>query len=347
MLAVGSSSAPTAPPLRLELVARGLEAPVQALAAPGDAERIFVVEQPGRIRVLEGGRLRAEPFADLERVVREGGERGLLGLAFHPRYATNGLLYVDYVDLEGDTVVAELRTNGERVVRGSRRTLFAVDQPYENHKGGGLAFGPDGLLYVALGDGGSAFDPEGRSQDPSSRLGKLVRLDPADPWRRWEIVGLGLRNPWRFSFDPTTGDLYVGDVGQDRWEEIDVVPAGLLGRTLLNFGWDVFEGDARMERKRPGPGRLVRPVHTYAHGDACSVTGGLVYRGDRLPSLRGRYLFGDFCTGELWSFRLARLESEGVRRESPRIPGITSFGLDARGEVLLTSLGGDVYRLVR
>jgi len=206
-------------------------------------------------------------------------------------------------------------------------------------------FGPDGYLYVGMGDGGSGGDPENRAQNLRERLGKLLRLNVDRRGARWEIVGYGLRNPWRFSFDRANGDLYIGDVGQGSWEEIDYTPRRSAG--LENYGWDVYEGNATYERKNPNPaGRLVMPVHVYANqGDDCSVTGGFVYRGRSIPSLRGRYIFGDFCSGKIWTLRVSGGRATGVRQERIRAGNLSSFGEDARGELYATTLSGVVFRI--
>jgi glucose/arabinose dehydrogenase len=339
------TTTPTLPaskePLRLVEVASGLASPVQVVAT-GEPGTLYVVEQEGTIRVLRGPAVEPAPFLDISDQVLAGGEQGLLALAFHPGFPDDPRFYVHYSNLDGDTRVAEYRTTPtgpERV-----RELLAVDQPYENHNGGQLAFGPDGLLYLGLGDGGAAFDPEGRSQDLGTPLGKLLRLDVDGADADWEIGANGLRNPWRFSFDRETGDLWIGDVGQDRWEEVNHVAAGAAG--LLNFGWDVYEGDDRVESKElSGGGQLVRPVAVYAHDVGCSITGGFVYRGAGVPALRGRYLYGDYCSGTVWSLRLENGKATDVRREQVSVPQLTSFGEDADGELYLVSRAGPVYRL--
>jgi glucose/arabinose dehydrogenase len=333
---------PTSPePLRLVRVASGLASPIQVVTAPGTGT-LYVVEQAGTIRELEGARPADEPLLDIRDQVKSGGEQGLLALAFHPGFPDDPRFYVHYSNLDGDTRVAEYRaaeTGAARV-----RELLAAEQPYENHNGGQLAFGPDGLLYLGLGDGGAAFDPEERSQDLGTRLGKLLRIDVDRPGAEWEIAAYGLRNPWRFSFDRETGDLYIGDVGQDRWEEVDFVPAGTDG--LLNFGWDVYEGDERVEdHDLTEAGELVGPVAVYGHDAGCSITGGFVYRGSALPALRGRYLYGDYCSGTVWSLRVEDGDAVDVRRERVTLPLLSSFGEGADGELYLVSQGGSVHRL--
>ena len=325
-------------------VVSGLDAPVHVSAPRSEPGRLYVVEQAGVIRVVENGRLRAEPFLDIRSSVLSGGEQGLLSVAFHPRFAENRRFYVNYTDRNGDTRVVEYRSNGRRALPPSRRELLFVRQPYANHNGGQLAFGPDGYLYVGMGDGGSGGDPENRAQDLASRLGKLLRLNVDRAGAAWQVAGYGLRNPWRFSFDRATGDLYIGDVGQGDWEEIDFLPRVSLG--LENYGWDVFEGRHRFEEKQLNPrGKLVEPVAEYDHSEGCSVTGGFVYRGKDIPALRGRYLYGDYCSGTVWSLRIAGGKATGIRREAIRVDELSSFGEDARGELYLVALGGTVYRL--
>jgi len=331
--------------LVLETVASGLESPVYVTAAPEEPDRLYVVEQAGRIRVLEGEKLVEEPFLDITSQVSSGGERGLLSVAFHPRYASNGLFYVDYTDLNGDTRVKEYRVSSPGAEPVEVRELLYVDQPYANHNGGQLAFGPDGLLYVGMGDGGSSGDPENRAQDLSSRLGKLLRLDVDGSSTEWEMAAYGLRNPWRFSFDRETGDLWIADVGQSSVEEVDFVPLADLQR-LHNFGWDVYEGSEVFADKMPTPGgKLVAPITEYGHDLGCSITGGYVYRGSAVRTQAwGRYFYGDYCSGRIWS--VARWNGEVSRRSHPfRVPGLTSFGEDASGELYLVSTDGVIRRL--
>ena len=327
------------------VVLRGLASLTNVTAPRGGPGRLYVVEQPGRVRIVVNGKLRARPFLDITRLVKSGGEQGLLSVAFHPDYATNRRLYVDYTDLNGNTRVVEYRADkaGTRALPATRRQLFSVRQPYANHNGGQLAFGPDRLLYVGMGDGGSGGDPENRAQNLSSLLGKLLKIDPLKRGAWPVIAAYGLRNPWRFSFDRTTGDLWIGDVGQGDWEEIDWTPRASPG--LENYGWDVYEGNAIYEDKQPTPGGpLVAPVHAYGHDVGYSVTGGFVYRGTRNAGLRGRYVFGDYGSGTVWSLRLAGGKATDVRTET-RIPELSSFGEDASGELYAVSLAGTLYRL--
>jgi glucose/arabinose dehydrogenase len=329
---------------RLVRVAGGLSEPVAVVAAPGQPGRLYVVEQRGTIRVIERGRVRPGFFLDIRNLVRNSGEQGMLGLAFHPNYAKNRRFYVQYTNRGGDTRIFEYRSNGARALTATARQIFALADPYPNHNGGDLVFGPNGLLYVGMGDGGSGGDPEDRAQNMSSLFGKLMTFDVNRPSARPRIVGLGLRNPWRYSFDRANGDLYIGDVGQGSIEEIDYVPRARLG-SLQNYGWDIFEGRSKFEDTPQGPGTLVAPIAQYTHDDGCSVTGGVVYRGKAVKDYVGRYLYGDYCSGIMWSLRVAGGRATSIRRESFRVEGLTSFGEDAAGEVYLTSHDGSVYRL--
>jgi glucose/arabinose dehydrogenase len=289
-------------------VASGFDLPVYVTAAKGENGRLYVVEQGGKIQVLDGGKRRSTPLLDISNLVTAGGEQGLLGLAFHPSYPKVKKLYVQYTARDGSTRVVEYRTNGNRA--SSPRTLFTSRDPYGNHNGGMLAFGPNGRMYFTMGDGGAGGDPENRAQNPRSLFGKLLSLNVATKGVRIEAIGL--RNAWRFSFDRANGDLYIGDVGQGENEEVDYTPAKSPG--LENYGWDVYEGNAKFEDKPLGPGKLVMPVATYSHRDGCSITGGYIYRGSN-ASLRGRYIYGDYCSGTVWSFKLAGGKATGLDRE--------------------------------
>jgi len=339
----GAPAREQAATLRLQRVATGLDGPLHVAAPRSEPGRIYIVEQVGRIRVVEGGRLRAEPFLDIRPLVRSGGEQGLLSIAFHPQYRTNRLFYVQYTDVDGNTRIVEYRSNGRRALPGSRRQLFFQRDPYPNHNGGGLVFGPDGKLYGSVGDGGAGGDPENRAQNLASLFGKLFTIDVNRRGARPQIVALGLRNPWRFSFDRATGDLYIGDVGQNSREEIDYTPRSSPG--LENYGWDVYEGSQRFEDKKPSGGRLVFPIAEYGRSEGYSVTGGFVYRGRAIPALRGRYLYGDFGSGTIWSLRVVKGKATEKRRESIRVESLSSFGEDAAGELYATSLSGTVYRI--
>jgi glucose/arabinose dehydrogenase len=334
----GASSA-----LRLVKVADGLDAPLFATAPAGEAKRLYVVEQGGLIRVVENGAVRAQPFLDLRAKVQAGGEQGLLGLAFARDYATSRTFVVDYTDRNGDTRVVRYRSDGRNGLPGSAKQLLFVKQPYANHNGGMVAYGPDGYVYVGMGDGGSGGDPENRAQNMSTLLGKIVRLDPRKPAAKPVVVVAGVRNPWRFSFDRKNGDLYVGDVGQGAIEEVDWVKWPWQG--LLNFGWDVYEGRAGFEDKALGPGKLVWPVAQYSHDKGCSITGGYAYRGAAVPAAAGRYFYGDYCSGTIWSLRVVAGRATQVRQEPFAVKSLTAFGEDAAGELYLVSQEGTLYRL--
>jgi glucose/arabinose dehydrogenase len=327
--------------------ARGFDSPVYVTAPSSEPGKLYVVEQPGVIRVLVNGKLRAQPFLDIRSLVKSGGEQGLLSVAFHPRYAHNHRFYVDYTDRKGDTHVVEYRSNGTAALPKTARRLLFVDQPFDNHNGGQLQFGPDGKLYVGMGDGGSGGDPGNRAQNLNVRLGKLLRLSVDKRGAPWQVAGYGLRNPWRFSFDRLTHDLYIGDVGQDHWEEVDVrTPRQWRG--LNNYGWRVWEGRSRYTASQQvNPhGTLVFPVVVYSHSQGCSITGGYVYRGRSILSAHGRYFYGDYCSGTIWSLRTAKGKLVGgVRREPFNVSGLSSFGQDAAGELYATSLDGTIYKL--
>jgi glucose/arabinose dehydrogenase len=328
--------------MALEEIADGLDAPLGISSTASEPNRLYIVEQAGLVRVLEDGELLSEPFLDLRDQVVSGGEQGLLSLAFDPEYGSSGLFYVDYTDTNGDTRVVEYHAGGSGAPARQRELLF-VDQPYANHNGGQLAFGPDGRLYVGMGDGGAGGDPENRAQNLDEKLGKLLSTDPgrSDGWR---IEGYGLRNPWRFSFDRKMGDLWIGDVGQGAWEEIDHTPRESPG--LENYGWDVYEGSHVYEDKDPNPeGRLVMPVYEYSHDEGCSVTGGYVYRGQAVPAAQDRYFFGDYCSGTVWSFVLEGDKARDVEKLGT-IEQLSAFGEDAAGELYAASLDGKLYELV-
>ncbi len=325
---------------KLVPVIRGLQAPVFVTQASGDLRRLYVVEQGGLIRIVENGRVRAQPFLDIRSRVIADGEQGLLGLAFAPNYAKSGMFYVNYTARgSGATVIDRFRARAGKALAGSRQQLLTVPQPYANHNGGHLTIGPDGKLWVGLGDGGAGGDPENRAQDPSTLLGKLFRMDVRKQAPQPELVAVGLRNPWRYAFDQRTGDLWIGDVGQGAIEEISVLRRGTSG--LVNFGWDVYEGNSRVEDKELGPGRLVQPIAQYTHADGCSVTGGYVYRGSAVPRLAGRYVYGDYCSGKIWSLPVRG----GTPRVEPvKVPSLSSFGVDLRGELYAVSHGGTIFR---
>jgi len=321
--------------------------PVYVTAPPGDSHDLFVVEQPGRVIVVHAGKPVARPFLDLSGQVSCCGEQGLLSIAFAPDYTRSGRLYADYTDAAGNTKVVEFRRSAEDPLSAdplSARTVLSVHQPYSNHNGGQLQFGPDGRLYVGLGDGGSEGDPDRVGQDPASPLAKILVLDPRRPGAAPATFASGLRNPWRFSFDRSTGDLWIGDVGQDRFEEVDGLT--LKDANGANFGWSAFEGDARYNADQSAPG-AVAPVLTYTHADGCSVTGGYVVRDPSLPTLYGRYVYGDFCAGVLRSFTARPGQAATDDRAlGVQVPSLSSFGQDSSGHVYAASLEGPVYRLV-
>ena len=354
------------PPLTSQLLAGGFHSPLDLQAAPGDRERLYVVEQGGRIQVVRSGQLAGTPFLDIASRISSGGERGLLGLAFHPQFATNRRLFVNYTDRQGDTHIAEFRAaSADQADPQSERQLLFVSQPFANHNGGGLAFGNDGMLYIGLGDGGSGGDPFGNGQSLGTRLGKMLRIDvdggtpyavPSDnPFASRsgalpEIWAYGLRNPFRFSFDRATGDLYIGDVGQNRFEEVDVGVASRRGGE--NYGWNIMEGNSCYA---PASGcsmaGLTLPVLDYGHGDGCSIIGGYVYRGCRMPGYAGTYFYGDYCAGFVRSFRLENGRAVDQRDWTSAIGrglirNITSFGVDLDGEVYVVDYHGEVYRVV-
>jgi glucose/arabinose dehydrogenase len=348
---------------KLQRVTGGLPQALYVTHAPGEANRLFIVNQDGTIRILQRGRLLPGAFLNLRGRISSGGERGLLGLAFHPRYRANGKFYVNYTDRAGNTRIVEFRRRTRNRARTSGRVLMTIRQPFSNHNGGHLAFGPDGFLYIGTGDGGSAGDPLRAAQNVRSLLGKLLRIDVngrtrtrryriprTNPFRarpgRPEVYSYGLRNPWRFSFDRARGDLWIGDVGQNALEEIDYRPRG-RGRGA-NFGWNAFEGRSRFGGALRGS-RHIPPVAQYSHASGCSVTGGYVYRGRRVPALRGRYVYGDFCTGRVWTMR-AGPRPGGVRDDTGRLgvslSGLKSFGESGDGTIYVIA-NSRLYRFVR
>ena len=337
---VGSASAAESA-FRRTVLARGFDSPVHIVSTKSEPRRLYIVEQRGTIRVIDKGRVRKGFFFDIRGRVSRANEQGLLGLAFDPAYGMNRFVYVNYTDTAGDTRVVRYRTNGRSVLPASRRELLRVDQPASNHNGGNLVFGPDGFLYIGLGDGGGGIGET--SQDPDALLGKMLRLDVRSSGSRPEIVALGLRNPWRYSFDRATGDLYIGDVGAGAVEEVDFTPARSAG--LENYGWNLYEGSRQNEQGDPGPGQLVFPVFEYRRDNGCTVIGGFVYRGKARPAQRGRYFFGDYCSGTIWTFRVSEGAARGVRTEPFRAPELTSFGEDVAGEIYAASRNGTIYRL--
>jgi glucose/arabinose dehydrogenase len=365
--AATAAAAPAASPAaKVRLVKVGsFDSPLYVTSPPGDRSRVFVVEQAGRIRVLVNGKLRSAPFLDIRNQVTSGGEQGLLSMAFSPDFAKTHRFYVYFTGKDSKQHVVEFKAGTKdrnRAVVGSERTLLVMDDPEPNHNGGQLQFGPDGLLYIGTGDGGGANDQHGtrgNAQNLGAYLGKLLRIDPrkgrpysipaSNPFvkragARHEIFSYGLRNPWRFSFDRQTGDLVIGDVGQDHVEEVDFAPrAAGLGRGA-NYGWRPIEGNRR-NFNEPAPG-AVAPVFTYTHdGGNCSITGGYVVRDKALPSLFGRYLFADLCVGQLRSLRLTPGHATGGADIGLHVDQVSSFGQDGRGRIYVASISGPVFRL--
>jgi glucose/arabinose dehydrogenase len=350
----------------LERVATGLGPLTYLTAAPGDTSRLFLVEQSGRIRIVENGVLLATPFLDIHSLVSTGGEQGLLGMAFYPDYATSGRFIVSYTSPAGSqpggtSVLARYTVSADPDVANTSpdRVLLTVDQPYSNHNGGMITFGPDGFLYFGLGDGGSGGDPNGTGQDRTDLLGSMLRLDvsgaggytiPAtNPYATsgtfaHELWNYGLRNPWRFSFDRASGDLYIGDVGQDRVEEVDVAPASSGGGE--NYGWNQVEGN-KCYTSGCNLSLYVAPVSTYTHADGCAVIGGYVYRGSAIPALAGTYFYTDECGGWMRSFKWAGgAATQPLSWPALSTSGPQSFGQDARGELYVVTGGGEAFRIV-
>jgi glucose/arabinose dehydrogenase len=362
---VGSASA-----LSLDTVETGLANPIYVTHAPGDPTRLFILERDGFIRIQHNGTLLSQPFLDISSNTTTGSERGLLGMAFHPNYRDNGYFFINYTNVDGDTRVVRytVSANPDSADETSALTILAIDQPFGNHNAGMLAFGKDGYLYVGTGDGGSSGDPGNRAQDPQEMLGKMLRLDvdngtpygiPSDnpfvgsPDTLDEIWSLGLRNPWRYSFDRKSGDLYIADVGQNEWEEINVEPAGSSGG--LNYGWRLKEGTDCYDPPSDCDTLtgLTDPVYEYGHGGnpfKCSVTGGFVYQGCAIPELKDRYFFGDYCSGQIWSFIWNDTGIVDLTEHTDISPGtgvLVSFGEDYFGELYVCAMGdGIVYKVV-
>ena len=338
--------------------------PVYVTAAPGDSARLFVVEQAGRIRVLHHDTTLARPFLDITNRVLSGGERGLLSMAFHPQYAANGLLYVYYTNLTGDIRVVRFTVSSDpdSADRATADTVLKIPHPGQaNHNGGQLQFGPDGMLWLGTGDGGGGGDPAGNGQNKHALLGKLLRLNvdgasgyaiPADnpgasdtsfaP----EVWAYGLRNPWRFSFDRQTGDLYIGDVGQDTYEEVDVAPTSFQRGPGVDYGWNIMEGAHCYQATNCNTTGLVLPIVEYTHAfSACAITGGYVYRGSALPALVGNYFYADYCNGAITSIKYPGSGPADWTSLLTPGSGISSFGEDARGELYIMQLTGPVFRI--
>ena len=366
--------------LSTQLVADGFNGPL-LVTSPKNDPRLFVVEQGGRIRIIKDGAVLPKPFLDISTRITSSGERGLLGLAFHPHYADNGFFYVDYTDLLGDTIIARFSVdpgNHDLADPSSDMQILTVDQPFSNHNGGMIAFSPnDGFLYIGMGDGGSGNDPGNRAQTITNQLlGKMLRIDvnsddfPADPDRNYaippdnpfvdiigddEIWAYGVRNPWRWSFDRNTGDLWIADVGQNQNEEVDFQPADSIGGE--NYGWRCMEGFrcTGLSGCTCNDQSLTLPIHDYAHNPECAITGGYVYRGASIPLLKGTYFFADFCSAKIWSMRYdGNNVSEFQERTAELDPGnglnirgINSFGEDADGNLYIVDrTDGEIFRLV-
>jgi glucose/arabinose dehydrogenase len=353
-------------PVALQEVAAGLNFPLYLTAPPGDTARLFIAEKGGAIRIVKHGTLEPTPFLDLTGKVSTGAEQGLLGLAFDPGYATNGRFVVHYTDVSGNTTISlfQVATNNpDSADPASERIILTAEQPFPNHNGGQIGFGPDRMLYIGLGDGGSEGDPGGRGQSLTDLLGDILRVDvssgtgytipPDNPFvgrtdARPELWSVGLRNPWRFSFDAATGDLYVGDVGQNTWEEVDVVTAAQGAGRGANFGWNPTEGRHCFADPNCDLSKFTLPLVEYSHQEGCSVTGGFVYRGAAIPELQGHYFYSDYCSGWVRSFRL----QDGMATEAQQWPSLApggnvpSFGQDAAGALYVFNAEGRVFRIV-
>ena len=342
----GSGASSSTASFSFTQVATGFSSPIFVTSAPGDPDTLYVVEQRGTIKILSGGKITGT-FLDISGLTAGGGEQGLLSIAFSPRYATNHLFYVSYTNLQGNSRVAVYRSRNRRGLRSSGRILLRLHQPYSNHNGGQLQFDKRGFLYVGFGDGGDAGDPQQHAQDMRSKLGKLLRSRTRTPDGRWKIVGLGLRNPWRFSFDSKTDNLWIGDVGQDTWEEVDFRGASRLDR-LANYGWSRYEGYSVYDAGHTysNVGQKKRPALVYKHVDGqCSITGGYVYRGSAEPAAQGRYFYGDYCTGAVWSFDTGASGRTSSPAASGNVPSLSSFGTNGHGELFALSLNGTLYQL--
>ena len=375
------------------LIADGYKKPVFITSYPNNAKLLYIVEQAGLIKLINDGKKLSRPFFDInKRVVnpnRPGDERGLLGFAFHPNHTNNGKFYINYMDNDGNTIVSEFSTNSElRANHKSERIILKLKQPYGNHNGGDIQFGPDGYLYISIGDGGKAGDPLNAGQDLSSLFGKIIRIDieqepygipKSNPFfgqkdKREEIWAWGLRNVWRFSFDKQTGDKYLADVGQNKWEEVNFEPASSKGG--LNYGWRIMEANHCYDPKENCPTEgLIKPIIEYPNDanhpafafriieelsfsetdvEGCSVTGGYVYRGQKIKSMEGQYIFGDYCSGNIWTLKVVNGKAINFknRTEEINIGGgefttyISSFGQDSDGEIYIIDYNGGIYKLI-
>ena len=375
------------------LIADGYKKPVFITSSPNNAKLLYIVEQAGLIKIINDGKKLSRPFFDInKRVVnpnRPGDERGLLGFAFHPNHTNNGKFYINYMDNDGNTIISEFSTNSElRADHKSERIILKLKQPYGNHNGGDIQFGPDGYLYISIGDGGKAGDPLNAGQDLSSLFGKIIRIDieqkpygipKSNPFfgqkdKREEIWAWGLRNVWRFSFDKQTGDKYLADVGQNKWEEVNFEPASSKGG--LNYGWRIMEANHCYDPKENCPTEgLIKPIIEYPNDanhpafafriieelsfsetdvEGCSVTGGYVYRGQKIKSMQGQYIFGDYCSGNIWTLKVVNGKAINFknRTEEINIGGgefttyISSFGQDSDGEIYIIDYNGGIYKLI-
>ncbi len=369
----GSPNPPSQPPVQapavaLQEVVSGLEQPTAVVSAGDSSGRLFITQKTGLARIIQDGSVADTPFLDLTNAVSNGNEQGLLGLVFHPKYAENGRFFVNYTRGNGDTIISEFTVSDDANVAdaASERILLTIPQPYDNHNGGNLVFGPDGYLYIGMGDGGAGGDPEEQGQDPSTLLGKMLRIDvdttggepygvPQDnPFVETEgampeIWANGLRNPWRYSFDRETGDLWIADVGQNAFEEINRQAADSTGGE--NYGWDITEGsscfneaDATAPLETCDTEGLTGPVLEYPHSEGRSITGGYVYRGEAIPELVGHYVFGDFASGIIWG---AAAQGDGGYVSTPLVDSgfnVVAFGEDEAGELYVADFGGTLYR---
>lgn len=360
-----TNETPTPPsgavPVALQPVATGMSFPLYLTSPPGD-QRLFVVEKAGAIRVSAGAGFLPDPFLDVTAQVSTDGEQGLLGLAFPPDYAASGQFVIHYTNVEGHTRVSRFQVSADpnRADPASETVLLAADQPFPNHNGGQILFGPDGFLYIGLGDGGSFSDPFGRAQRLDEPLGSILRIDhltgaaaPDNPFTQTpgalpEIWSYGLRNPWRFTFDRATGDLYIADVGETQWEEVNYSPAAEAAGRGVNYGWDLMEGRHCLQGGDCDTTGLTLPVLEYDHSHGCSITGGYVYRGAAIPDLQGHYFYSDFCSGFVRSFRIEAGRAVDEFDWPTLRPGgaVVSFGEDAVGEVYLTTAEGGVFKIV-
>lgn len=348
-----------------QVVADGFDQPVALLDAMDGSGRLFVVERSGLVRILQDGDVLPTPFLNLQDQIGMTGSTsaGVLGMAFHPDFSENGLFFIHYTNSSGQSVIARFQatadlSSGDPI---TERRLLEIDYPIGEHKGGDLVFGPDGYLYISIGDGGGPGngDQAGNAQNPETLLGSILRIDvdgedpyaipPVNPFAsgggRPEIWVYGLRNSWRFSFDRLTGDLFIADVGENAWEEINFLPAGTGGGS--NFGWNYFEGTHRYQGQPPPGLMLIEPIFQYDHNQGCSIVGGVVYRGQALPEWQGIYLYGDYCQGHVWAL-LRHPDGSLENQLHEKVPAyITAFGQDQAGEVYLVDIGGEIFKLGR